>query len=165
GMTFLSIVGGMPESTFLVLAFACLYFMCRLLFVAEFRADFLASLGRFAAAIVLGFCLSAFLLLPFVEFLQIGHDVHQPSNIHGDRTGLNADGSAVAMIFYLLPLIFGPVNNSILSEFLGWTGLRSYWGIVPCILAMMAVFSLIKPIRDSSEKGSRFLTIFFVVTL
>jgi hypothetical protein len=165
GMTFLSIVGGMPESTFLALAFACLYFMCRLLFVAEFRADFLASLGRFVAAIMLGFCLSAFLLLPFVEFLQIGHDVHQPANVDGDKTGLNADGSAVALIFYLLPLIFGPVNNSIMSEFMGWTGIRSYWGIVPCIFAMMAVASLVRPARDSGQKESRFLTIFFVVTL
>lgn len=165
GMTFLSIVGGMPESTFLALAFSCLYFMCRLLSVAEFRADLLPSLGRFIAAIVLGFCLSAFLLLPFAEFLRIGHDVHQPSNVDGDKTGLNADDNAVALIFYLLPLIFGPVNNSIMSEFSGWTGLRSYWGIVPCILAMMAILGLVRSSRGSSQKESRFLTIFFVVTL
>src|SRR4030095_12853206 len=78
GMTALSIVGGMPESTFLVIAFACVYFVCRLMLTADFRERFTSLLARFIAAIVLGFALSAILLLPFIEFLQIAHDVHQP---------------------------------------------------------------------------------------
>lgn len=165
GMVFLSIVGGMPESTFLILAFACVYFACRLLFCAEFRSAFLPLAGRFVAAIVLGFALAAILLLPFVEFLQIAHDVHQPGNVGGAKAGLVVDENAKAVIFYLLPLIFGPVNNSIFSNFLGWTGLKSYWGIVPCVFAAVAVFGLFARNGDKRRSDIAFVTVFFTVTL
>ena len=39
GMIFLCIVGGMPESTFLVLAFSTVYFVSRLLISPEFREE------------------------------------------------------------------------------------------------------------------------------
>ena len=55
--------------------------------------------GRFVAAVILGFALSAILLLPFTEFLHIGHDVHQPSNVGGEKAGTAADGSIVARDF------------------------------------------------------------------
>ena len=70
---------------------------------------------------------------------SIAHDVHQPVNVGGAEAGLVADSNVTAMIFYLLPLIFGPVNNSIFSNFFGWTGLKSYWGIVPSMLAVAAI--------------------------
>lgn len=165
GMVFLSIVGGMPESTFLILAFACVYFACRLLFSAGFRSAFLSLAGRFVASIVLGFALSAILLLPFVEFLQIAHDVHQPGNVGGAKAGLITDDNVKAVIFYLLPLIFGPVNNSIFSNFFGWTGLKSYWGIVPCMLAAVAVSGLFARSGEKRRRDVTFVTAFFAITL
>jgi hypothetical protein len=165
GMIFLGMMGGMPESAFLSIAFACLYFVCRLLFTSEFRRELFPILGKFIAAIVLGFSLSAFLLFPFLEFLQIAHDVHQPSNVGGDKAGLIAGGDYRETIFYLLPLIFGPINNSIFLNYSGWTGMKSYWGIVPCILAVAAIFSMFARRRVAHPKGFRFLTAFFLTTL
>ena len=32
------------------------------------------------------------------------------------------------IVQYFLPLIFGPINNSIFADFFGWTGLKSILG-------------------------------------
>ncbi|MEN3365109.1 MAG: hypothetical protein V7606_2383, partial [Burkholderiales bacterium] len=68
-------------------------------------------------------------------------------------------------IFYLLPLLFGPVNNSTMSDVPGWAGMRSYWGIVPSMLATMAVFSLIFAYRKLQARSYRFLISFFFIML
>ena len=160
GMIVLGLVGGMPESIFLSLAAASLYFICRLIFVAEFRESAAPLLGKFVAAALFGFLLSAFLLFPFVELLRLGHDVHQPSNVGGDRAGLSTDGDFRGTIYYLLPLLFGPINNSIISDMSGWTGKRSYWGVVPAMLAAAAVLSLAFAGRRLETRSYRFLISF-----
>jgi type III secretory pathway component EscS len=165
GMIVLGIVAGMPESVFLSLAASSLYFVCRLSFTAEFRAAANPLLAKFIIAVTFGFLLSAFLLFPFVELLRLGHDVHQPSNVGGDRVGLYGDADVRGTIFYLLPLLFGPINNSIMSDMSGWTGMRSYWGIVPSILAAVAVFSLIFANRKIQTKSYQFLISFFFIML
>jgi hypothetical protein len=165
GMIVLGLVGGMPESIFLSLAAASVYFVCRLIFVAEFRKSAVPLLGKFVAAALFGFSLSAFLLFPFVELLHLGHDVHQPSNVGGDRAGLSADGDFRATIYYLLPLLFGPINNSIISDMSGWTGMRSYWGVVPAMLAVAAVLSLVSASRRLETRSYRFLISFFFALL
>ncbi len=164
-MIALGVVAGMPESTFLIMAFGSVYFVCRLIFTAEFRNLLLPLFGKFVAAVVLGLLLSAFLLLPFVEFLMVGHDVHQPSNTGGGRVGLIGDHNIRAAIFYVLPLIFGPVNQSILSNFSGWTGMRSYWGIVATVLALVATITLTVAGKRVEAKHSRFLIAFFSIAL
>src|SRR5205814_659920 len=106
-----------PESLFLILAFGSLYFVSRLLFAPEFRRHAVALGVKFVLAVLFGFALSAFLLLPFLEFLRLGHDVHQPSNVAGAKAGLVYDGAPRLAIQYLLPLILGPILNSTLSNF------------------------------------------------
>jgi Bacterial membrane protein YfhO len=164
-MILLGMTGGMPESLFLIVAFACLYFVCRLLSAAEFRAKAIALSIKFVASIILGFGLSGFLLLPFLEFLPLSHDVHQPSNIGGIQGGLLHDGNYYLTIQYLLPLILGPVLNSILSGFAGWSGLRGYWGILPFYFWLLALLVLFFPSRSPRADLERFLTIFFTTTL
>jgi hypothetical protein len=134
-------------------------------FTTEYRKLFLPLLGKFVAGVILGLSLSAFLLLPFAEFLMVGHDVHQPSNTVGGQVGLAGDRDIRTTIFYLLPLVFGPVNQSILTNFSGWTGMRSYWGIVATLLALIAVISLVGADKRVEPKGNRLLIAFFSVVL
>jgi hypothetical protein len=164
-MIFLAMVGGMPESAFLVISFAIVYFLCRLFFASEYRRNAAQRLGKFAIAVALGFALSAFLLLPFLEFLSLGHDVHQPSNISGARSGLAFDHDGRSVVMYLLPLIFGPVLNLTLSNFSGWSGLRGYWGIIAFFFAVAALISLFANRRARDIAPERFLVLFFCLML
>lgn len=164
-IVFISFTGGMPESLFLTVGFGGLYFLLRLVFTPEFHARPFSRVGKLAAGVSLGFVLSAFLLLPFLEFIRISHDTHQASNSGGVISGLATDDDLRTTILYLLPLLFGPVNNSIFSGLSGWTGIRAYWGITPCLFALAAViFYCVR--RDAAyPKALRFLTVFFSVSL
>lgn len=164
-MIFLCVTGGMPESLFLVMAFGCLYFVFRLAVTPEFRKRPLNRLMKLAVAVGLGFALSAFLLLPFLEFIRISHDTHQARNMGGARSGLDVDDDLRANILYLLPLIFGPVGNSIFSGLSGWTGMRSYWGITPCLFGTAAVLCCFVRRNISYPSPLRLLTAFFAVSL
>ncbi len=164
-MILLGMTAGMPESFFLTMAFASLYFVSRLLFAPAFRAQAGVRLAKFVTAIVLGFALSAFLLLPFLEFLRLGHDVHQLSNMAGVRTGLIADSDYRSVVQYLLPLVFGPILNSVFQNFSGFTGLKGYWGIVPFFFAMLALSSFICRNRPPQGDQRNFLTAFFAAVL
>ena len=164
-MIFVGVAGGMPESLFLILAFATLYFVCRLLFTAEFRAQSGQLIPKFLAAVILGIAVSAFILFPFLEFVRLAHDSHQVSNMGGARSGLGADGDYYSTIQYLLPLIFGPILNSIFSDFSGWSGLRGYWGVIPFYFAVVAALLLIVRKGMPRSNSEHFLTIFFATTL
>src|SRR3954463_10058353 len=163
-MIFLISTGGMPESMFLIVSFGCLYFVCRILFDAGLRARVGALLTKFLAAILLGFALSAFVLLPFAELLRVAFDSHQPSNIGGGRAGLGHDDGYGLTIQYLLPLIFGPPLGSVFQNLAGWTGLRGYWGIVPCFFAVAAALFVCFRAR-SAARHEAFLVGFFSITL
>ena len=163
-MIFLISTGGMPESMFLIVSFGCLYFVCRVLFDPELRARMAPLFTKFAVAILLGFALSAFILLPFVEFLRVAFDAHQPTNVGGGRAGLGYDDSYALTIQYLLPLIFGPPLGSVFQNLVGWTGIRGYWGIVPFFFAVVAVLFALSPKRHA-VRPERFLIAFFAVTL
>src|SRR4029077_13852505 len=164
-MILLGMAGGMPESLFLMLAFASLYFVCRILFAPPLRSQAAALVAKFGVAVVLGFALSGFLLLPFLEFLQVSHDVHQPGNVGGLQVGLLADRDYRQTLQYLLPLIFGPILNSIFSDFTGWCGLRGYLGVIPFFFSLVALLTVISARRTPPSSPQRFLTIFFAVTL
>jgi hypothetical protein len=164
-MILLANSGGMPEALFLIMAFATLYFVCRVLFAPELRARAVPLAVKFTVAVVSGFALSAFLLLPFLEFLRIAHDVHQPSNVGGIQGGLGHDWDYRLTLQYLLPLIAGPVLGSIFSAGPAWSGLRGYWGIVPFFFALVALAALFSRRRIPGWGAERFLTIFFAATL
>jgi hypothetical protein len=166
GMIFLGMTGGMPESLFLILSLATFYFFGRILFAPQFRAQWLALSVRFVIAVVLGFALSAFMLFPFLEFLGVAYDAHQPSNLGGTRVGLGHDGDYRTTIRYLLPLVLGPIYNSILTGFVGGAGLRGYWGILPFFFALAAVAAVFfTKARDDSSATTRFLVGFFGLML
>lgn len=164
GVVLLSAVGGMPESMFLTISFGCCYFLFRLLSEPEFRNLILARLGMAAAGLAIGFALSAFLLLPFLEYMTVAHDAHQPANLGGNKTGLNFFDDGKSAITYLLPLIFGPGGNSILAPG-QWTGLSGYWGIIPFVFALLGIFCVFLPAEHPSLRTLRSFTIFFAIML
>lgn len=157
-------LGGMPESLFLAISFGCVFFLFRLTAQREFRNRPFARLAKLVAAMILGFGLSAFFLVPFVEFMQIAQDSHQPGNVHGEFAGLIGDDDLRLTVLYLLPLLFGPVGNSIFGGFTGLTGLGNYWGLIASLLAVVAVFWAFR--RDSAApRAWRGLAVFFAISL
>jgi hypothetical protein len=161
----LGVLGGMPESLFLLVAFACVYFVFRIAVTPEFRPLYLSLLVKLAAAITLGFALSALVLLPFLELMPIAHDTHQLDNVGGDRSGLAVDTDTRALVLYVLPLLFGPVGNSIFAAMSGWTGARGYWGILPSIFAVAALLYWLLPRKASARSALRWLAFFFAACL
>ena len=164
-LIFCSVVGGMPESLFLSVAFGCLYFLFRLLAEETFRARARGRLTKLVIALMLGFGLSAFLLLPFVELLPIAHDSHQAFNRHGSEVGLVATGTWRDTVLYLLPLLFGPIGNSILGNLSAWDGMWGYWGVVPCLLAVVTIARSLQPADWLYPKSWRRLNAFFTLCL
>lgn len=161
---FLCVLGGMPESLFLAVLFAAAYFLFRLATTKELRASALDRVGKLTAAGFLGFALSAFLLIPFLEFMRVAHDIHQPANLGGQIVGLGADSDARSLLLEFLPLAFGPVGNSIFSGFSGWTGLRGYWGVLPSVFGVAALlYCIARRPAFASPLGP--LTIFFAAFL
>jgi hypothetical protein len=166
GMIFLGMTGGMPESLFLILSLATFYFLGRVLFTPQFRAQWVVLSVKFVIAVILGFALSAFMLFPFLEFVGVAYDAHQPANLGGAKIGLGYDGDYRTTIRYLLPLVFGPIYNSILTGFIGAAGLRGYWGVLPFFFALAAVAAVFLPKeRHGGSATTRFLVAFFGLML
>jgi hypothetical protein len=158
----LCVLGGMPESSFLIISFGCIYVVFRLLQSTEFRSQILSRASRFGAALLLGFALSAFLLLPFVEFMGHAHDTHQPGNLHGGVSGLAFDGDWRIAISYFFPFLFGPTHAAIFGD--PWGGMRGYWGVLPLLFSTVAVLGLVRR-RSVPSDPRKALTAFFFVSL
>lgn len=172
----LSIIGGMPESTFLILSFGYVYFIVRALFDIELCKEKILHFRNFVLVNIFGFALGAFLLLPFVELMSIGHDVHQPVNFEGyaegvsnHRSGLIYDSDPRNIIGYLVPMLFGPITNSIFSKLQGgpqgWTGIFGYFGLLPVLFAVYALGGHVPRSRKSLRQPLVQLTLFFGLAL
>jgi Bacterial membrane protein YfhO len=159
---FLCIVGGMPESSFLIISFSCLYVLFRLLQSPDFRSRIVSLAGAYGIAVLLGFALSAFLLLPFAEFMHQAHDTHQPANLGGEISGLVSDGDWRLAVTYLLPFLFSPALTTIFRN--PWGGMQSYWGVLPFLFSVCAVLSVLSK-HAAKKDPRRALTIFFFVLL
>jgi hypothetical protein len=153
-MIFCATAGGMPESLFLALSFATVYFVFRLACEPEFRGRPVALLTKLIAALCLGLGLSALLLLPFLELMRIASDTHQLGNVHG-QVGLTGLGNLSDAALYLVPMLLGPVGDSIY---------RGYWGVLPCFFSIVAIISL--PLRRAAYPTAwRQLSAFFTICL
>jgi len=159
-VTFLCIVGGMPESAFLVLLFACAYILFRLAAGPRTRAARFTQLKYFLFAQGLGLALAAFLLIPFFEYMKLSFDSHQPANVHGLLMGLTHDGFGLSLFTYIVPLLFGPAWKSIGPGLGGYDSLRGFMGVVPALFAVVAVGGLICK-SENRFPDERRLTLFF----
>jgi hypothetical protein len=164
-MIFCAAMGGMPEALFLVLAFGTVYFLFRLVAEGTYRAQPLGRLTKLISALGLGFGLSAPFLLPFVELARVAQDSHQAANLHGDVAGLIGGGDLRGTVYYLVPMLFGPVGASILSNLKSGTGMWAYWGVLPCLLAIMAMLRAVSRTDSLYPPLWRSLTGFFAISL
>lgn len=159
-VTLLCIVGGMPESAFLALAFGGVYFLFRLTAGPHARAARATQLKYFIFAQVLGLALAAFLLAPFFEFMKFSFDSHQPANQHGFIPGLQHDVFGLSLFTYVIPTLFGTAWSAIGPGLGGYVALRGFMGIVQVLFAVVAVGGLIG-LPENRFPGERRLTLFF----
>ena len=161
GMISLSICGGMPESTFLAISFACLYVLFRLLQSPELRSKSTSRSGFLVLSLLLGFTLSAFLLFPFIEFMTYAHDTHQPSNLRGEIAGLVYDDDWRQVISYFFPFLAGAPLRSMFGN--PWAGFRGYWGILASLFAIAGFLTIFhhSTLKSDARKG---LALFFLAT-
>jgi Bacterial membrane protein YfhO len=157
-MVCLCICGGMPESAFSAISFACLYVVFRLLLSPEFRNGFKVRAGFFALALLLGFALSAFLLIPFAEFTNYGHDVHQSVNLQGGVSGLVYDGDWHHVITYFFPFLAGAPLMTMFGD--SWGELLGYWGVLASLFAIVGILSIFRKSTFGSSPGKG-LALFF----
>ncbi len=141
-VTFLVLVGGMPESSFILLTFLFVYLLFRVTCDPELRPRWWRHAVYFCVGSVAGFLLSALLLLPFIEFLRLSFDLHQPANLGGTLTGLAHDQLDSSIVTYLFPLIKGPPNNTVFA------GVRNYVGVIALFLAIVALIGAVSRRRD-----------------
>ncbi len=143
-------LGGMPESQLLALAFAFLYAMYRIASVGALRKNALRGVRALLVSALAGIGGAAFLLLPFIEFARLSFDQHQASNIGGAMIGTGFDHRLREAFTYVVPLIFGPPWNSILTNFSGSSGTSGFFGITAVYLALGGVFAAI------GDRGRRY---------
>ncbi|HLY20547.1 MAG TPA: YfhO family protein [Bryobacteraceae bacterium] len=127
-VTFLCIVGGMPESAFLALAFGGAYFLFRIAADGQMRAASITHLKYFFFVQGMGLMLAAFLLAPFFEYMKVSFDTHQPVNLGGVIPGLQHDAFGLSLFTYLMPG--------------GYHDLRGFMGVVQVLLAVVALVGL-----------------------
>ena len=138
---FLAIAGGMPESTLLLLTFACAYFLFRLFSDLAIRSAARRHMASFVSVNLLGFALAAFFLAPFVEFVRIAFDMHQVRNL-GHISGLDHDRFGLSIFTYAVPMLFGTAWKTIAPGLGGYTSLRDFFGILAALFALLAATSL-----------------------
>jgi hypothetical protein len=158
-VTFLCIVGGMPESAFLVLAFGCVYFLFRLA-VGPHTGARMTRFKYFLFVQVIGLALAAFLLVPFFEFMKLSFDSHQAAIQHGSIPGLQHDAFGLSLSTYAIPTLFGPAWSTIGPGLGGYDSLRGYVGVVQVLFAVVAVGGLTRR-QKNHFPAERRLTLFF----
>ena len=153
-VVFLSIVGGMPESTLLALTFVYAYFLFRIFSDRTLRPAARTHAAGFVSVNVAGFALAALLLVPFIEFLHYSFDVHQVKNVV-HVIGTAHDGFGLSVFTYVIPTLFGTAWKTITPSLGGYTALRDFFGILPVLFVIIAVGGLL-------AKPHRRLTVFFL---
>lgn len=153
-ITFLVLIGGMPETALLTLSFSYLYFFPRILFDNSLKGQAGRPIKQFVIGVVSGFGMAAILLAPFVEYMGHCFDGHQSQNLGGTLVGLAYDplGNGLSLGTYIAPLLLGPPWNNITNGFSGHSGVRGFWGITPFLLALLSIVVLF---RNRTLRGAR----------
>ncbi|TET53026.1 MAG: hypothetical protein E3J54_05165, partial [Actinobacteria bacterium] len=128
----LALLGGMPESSFLLIVVSSLYFIIRLTTKSRKEGGKFALKrgGYFATSLVIGFALSAILLLPFFEYLQNAWHAHVSGQMAGSRAILKRGLSDL-----LIPNLSWPGPN--------WADIKRHYvfhyvGVLSLLLAFTA---------------------------
>jgi hypothetical protein len=135
-----AILGGMPESTTLVLLFAALYFIMRVLSARSLRVTWRAFTPYVLLSAIAGIGLSAVFLVPFLEYVPISSNLHVGSSVGLVTEPLTWSGLAG----YLAPLY---------SRSLGRIAAMGFFACSALFFALLALFSAIQDLlkRRSDE--------------
>ncbi len=128
-------LGGMPESAFLLFVFVYCYLLFRLLWDRELRTDWRSHILRLLLASAVGIALSAFFLLPFLEFLRHSTNSHDPAHT-GYLLGLIHDVPNLSIVTYLFPLLFEDAIGNVAAQVHSAT--RAYFGLISFALIVIA---------------------------
>ncbi|MBV9405346.1 MAG: hypothetical protein JO211_08370, partial [Acidobacteriaceae bacterium] len=151
-------LGGMPESGLLLFGFVYLYLAVRIASDGEIRAAWRSHLRRLVGATTAGVCLAAFFLLPFLDFVRRSANSHDPAQA-GVRFGMIHDERTISVFTYLLPLLFGPANERVVTH--SDTALKGYVGLIAFFLILVA---LIRAKRRTSARDTTLNAISYFFT-
>ena len=178
-LIFFVLVGGMPESSLLLLSLTFTYILFRIATDQSLRSTkstrsaanqarnmganevhvlrvFPKSpvLNRFKylfVATCAGIAFSAVLLLPFRQFLRYSYDVHQFSNTR-IITGLLHDSLDLSVFTYIFPFLYGPSGEGYICA--------NYAGLISFFLIIIA-FAGLSWRRTDNDRRLSLLTCFF----
>jgi hypothetical protein len=160
--TWLVIVGGMPESSVLVMGLGILYALLRIAMLGERR---LGASWHIALAMALGGTCAAFFVLPSIEFIRVSTNVHE-LRYTLVPTGLGHDPFEPQNVAtYIVPLMFGPPWNSIMANFAGYSGIRGFFGVLPLFFASVATIDALSAWRRWSARPRDAIVVFFALTV
>ncbi len=157
---FLTLVGGQPQSAFLVLAFGCAYYLFRI-FSLEDRRGFIAKAKRawdLALVYIGGFGLAAVLLVPFLEFYHLSWNSHDPRP--GYIAGITYDKLFADIVSFFVPYVMGPIHASWFDGFNWHFLLRGYVGVGAVFFLLIALLGCRREERDR-----RSIILFFGIAL
>ena len=156
-LIFFVFIGGMPESSLLLLAMTYAYFLFRIATDRSLWAGLSNRVAYLATATIAGCCFSAIVLLPFRQFLRYSYDVHQFGNTHS-VIGLLHDSFNLSIFTYLLPFIYGTYGSE------GQFTCANYFGVISLLLIIAAIMGTFwrQTLRDRTLSQ---LTVFFGIVV
>lgn len=148
------VFGGMPESALLACGAAYLYFAVRVLSDTAERLQIGKAVGLAAGGTVLGLGISACLTLPFIEFLRLSTNQHDPASVGGAVVGHVSEGfSFTALGTYIAPLVQGAPWSNIFNGFSGFAGIRGFFGVSEFFLAIVATATALAELRSKERRA------------
>lgn len=151
GVLFLVIVGGMPESSLLLLLFLYAYIVFRILSDPKLPDSWITVAGRVFLSSAAGLGLSSILLLPFLEFMRHSYNTHDPAKIGGAIPGLYHFAPDSTILTFLFPLLYGQ-----------WHGLANQFGLVAFFLSLIAAMTMFRRSEHHGQLQLRSFTVFFL---
>ena len=123
----LVLLGGMPELAFVVLLFTSLFAAFRVFTISGTR-ERLTVLGILFCSYVAGIALAAPQILPFVEYMRLSLNTHDPGQLQ-TLIGLCYDSDwQRGLLVYLLPGVLKSTNH-----------FPNFWGITATFLSLLAL--------------------------
>ncbi|HVO75112.1 MAG TPA: YfhO family protein [Ignavibacteriaceae bacterium] len=153
---FLSIIGGMPESTALLFFFVGLYILVRIFQDSKNNhkiEDIISKIFWLGLAFVVGILLSAFLLIPFIEFVS---SAAVPSHPIDGFIGLYHKSFNFDTISIIIPHFFGYFGNIWYHSDLYGNPI-TFIGIITVFFALCAI-----RLKDIKSTISIFFSIFAI---
>jgi hypothetical protein len=134
----LTLLGGMPELSFLVLLYAGFYYCFRLIMTKRSFDRAMCSILAFAAANLAGLCLASPQIALFVEYIGQSSNTH--INSSAGVIGLLAEPEYWKQAFkYFLPLDYGLLLRLKKEIMPAGVTTHGYWGIIVTFSALMAI--------------------------